>query len=72
MIKVIDNAIRKVTFFELETGETFKFESGYFIKINVVERNDYQYNAVKLDDGELYDFQQGKVVIPFNCELIVI
>lgn len=71
-MKVIDNVKRQVTFFELRTGTTFKFESGYFIKINVVERNNYQFNAVKLDDGELYDFSADKAVIPFNCELIVL
>ena len=71
-MKIIDNAIRDFTFFELGIGATFKCSGVYFIKIQEVEYNTHFRNAVRLDSGDLYCFDVDDKVIPFNCELIVL
>jgi hypothetical protein len=72
MIKVIDNALSGVTFGDLETGATFKYKNDYYMKTSwVIDQMD-SYNAVDLSNGELCSMDCDDVVLPFNCELIVL
>ena len=72
MIKVIDNALRGTTFGNLEIGATFKYENDYYMKTSWVMAPMDSYNTVDLSNGELCSFDDVDVVIPFNCELIVL
>lgn len=74
MIKVIDNALNGVKFKDLGAGATFKCGDAYFMVVGfgvsmIAPDTD---NAVNLSNGELESFDDDTIVIPFNCELIVL
>ena len=69
MVKVIDNALRNIRFGDLALGATFKHKDEYYIKTIFVREG---YNAVDLENGTMYCFTDADIVIPFNCELIVL
>ena len=71
-MKVIDNSLRDFTFNELGISSTFKYGDGYFIKIETIQNEFHTYNAIKLNSGTAYTFHEDDIVVPFNCELIVL
>ena len=71
-MKIIDNALKDFTFYDLGVGATFKQKEDYFIKIELVEHGKCEWNAVMLKTGELCFFSNEEKVIPFNCELIIL
>ena len=74
MVKIIDNALNGVRFKDLGVGATFKFGDEYFMVIGygtgMLDPNED--NAVNLSTGGLDSFGDDTIVIPFNCELIVL
>lgn len=72
MIKIIDNTLKEYTFYDLGVGATFKYKDNYFIKIELVEHGLHEWNAIKLNNGELISFDDDAKVTPFNCELIIL
>lgn len=73
-MKIIDNALRGITFGELGVGATFKCGDAYFMVIGLgagAFEADEDF-AVNLSNGELESFDDDTAVIPFNCELIVL
>lgn len=69
-MKVIDNALTGIRFDSLGMGATFKYGDNYYIVIEA--RNDTAPNAVNLEHGTLSYFGANHLVIPFNCELIIL
>lgn len=71
-MKIIDNSLNDFTFNDLGEGATFKYGEDYFVKTETIVTEFHTYNAVKLASGEVYTFHDDDIVIPFNCELIVL
>lgn len=73
MIKVIDNALRKIPFKKVDRGATIKYGDNYYIVMPMlIDVNGNRHNAVNLATGAVNFFGEEDHVIPFNCELIVL
>jgi hypothetical protein len=72
MLTVIDNSLNRISFTELGPGATFKFDDHYYMVIETISTHKGYRNAVRLDDGLITMFDDSDMVIPFNCELIVL
>ena len=72
MLKVIDNVFKGFKFEELGVGVIFKRYDEYYIKIMQVSHDNFEYNAVNLDGGELVYISNHEHAFPFDCELIVL
>lgn len=73
-MKVIDNALRGITFDNLGIGATFKDGECYYIKTKMLQDVDevcYK-NAIDLEDGTAHFYDGNEKVIPFDCELIIL
>lgn len=67
-MKITDRT-NPVTFESLDNGAAFKHEDIFYMKIK--ETYDCNYNAIRLFDGEMMDFDWQTYVAPCSCELIV-
>ena len=72
MIQIVDNILCGVRFGDLPAGKTFKYGSNYYIAISHIASLNGDVNAVQLDNGARMCFKSNDIVIPFNCELIVL
>lgn len=71
-MKIIDNALKGLTFGNLGIGATFYYKESYFIKTIRMLDGNYEVNAVELTEGTVAYFDDTKNVIPFECELIIL
>ena len=75
MLNIIDNSLNGIKFAELGTGATFKYSDYYYMVTEQIAINNWMgkaINAIRLDNGEFASFESGDIVVPFNCELIVL
>lgn len=71
-MKVIDNALRGISFDNLGVGATFKYRDDYFIKTKMISDASELVNAINLEEGTVAYFDGSEEIIPFECELIVL
>lgn len=72
-MKIIDNVLKKTNFDSLGIGATFKYNDDYYLKtVTITVGVGTAYNAVLLDSGKMFHFGPDTMVIPFNCELILL
>lgn len=74
MVKVTDNVLNGMKFKDLGVGATFKCGDAYFIVVGWGKGtcDPHEDNAVNLSNGCFESFDDDTIVIPFNCELIVL
>ena len=72
MLTIIDNSLNGVKFTDLGVGATFKYDDYYYIVTEKVDTQTMIINSVRLDNGVFTYFDADDIVIPFNCELIVL
>lgn len=72
-MKIINNRVNDLnTFGELEAGEVFAYCNNFLMKVVPHDRSEkVDWNAVDLEDGELYWYPDDRVVILLSAELIV-
>ncbi len=59
-------------FYNLDAGDVFLFNNCAYLKINQIDSIDEDnINAVRLDTGEIYDFNSDERVKLVNAELIM-
>lgn len=70
---IIDNRERTMQPFHAigYVGEVFEYANEIFMRIKDIEDNDNYYNAVSLNDGELWYFADEQVLILKNVSLQV-
>jgi len=71
-MKIIDNALKGITFGNLGMGATFHYGEAYFIKTKTITSGELKFNAVNLEEGMVAYFDDAENVIPFECELIIL
>ena len=72
MTITVKNTYNRVPFSDITLGECFTDEGNYLIRMeNSFTEVNVRVNAVNLNTGETYFYNENDMVIPVNAELIV-
>ena len=59
-------------FYDLDSGDIFLLKNVYYLKINRIDPKEGSYvNAVRIDTGEVYCFENDERIKKVEAELIV-
>ena len=71
-MKIEDKNIQIVDFINLDVGEVFADTVGrqyHYLKINVAQVDNF--NAVRLENGDLFKFSQRDTVLKLNAKVVI-
>ena len=76
-MKIVEREVKEIILFkEINNGCVFTVKNDRFLTLMKMQNgmNEYGFktNAVHLDDGTLYWFEEDSEVIPLDCELVII
>lgn len=70
-MKIINKQPQAKRFYDLEKGVVFQDGGKFFMKIEYIETDKIECNAVELETGNLVTMFDSAVVTPLNCSLVI-
>lgn len=72
-MKIEDKSIKIVDFINIDMGEVFTDAEGrqyHYLKCNAAQTAN-EFNAVRLENGDLFDFNQRDSVLKLNAKVVI-
>ena len=76
-MKIEDKSIAIVDFINIDVGEVFADtvntvgEHYHYLKINMSKLTSNEFNAVRLENGDLFSFSQRDTVLKLNAKVVI-
>ena len=73
-MKIEDKSSERVDFINIDVGEVFADTVGrqyHYLKINMAKLTGDEFNAVRLENGDLFNFSQRDTVLKVNAKVVI-